>query len=80
MKKLVENHWYRFNDKGDVHVGQSIGTASVFECCARGKGCKAYTFNVWYDENECETWGYARGHLPEILEDLGEHEDVIIDV
>lgn len=75
---MKQNHWYKFNDRGELHIGQYTGTEGGFECCVCGKGCKAHTFNVWYGDNY-ETWGYGKEHLPEIVEDLGESDEVIID-
>lgn len=77
--KLVENHWYKFNDRGSEHIGQYTGTDQGFPCCVCDKGCKAHTFNIWYNEYGWETWGFGRNHLPQIIEDLGEQEEVVID-
>ena len=78
--KLVANHWYRFAERdGTRHVGQYTGNDQGFECCVCGKGCKAHTFNIWHNENGWETWGFGRDHLPTIIEDLGEQENIIID-
>jgi len=81
MIKLLEGHWYRFNDRGEEHVGQYIGRQFGFPCCVCDKGNQAYTFNVWYSSSDYETWGYGREHLPNLLEDLGitEGEEVYID-
>ena len=76
--KLIGNHWYRFNDRGNKVIGQYTGRDQGFECCVCDKGCKAHTFNIWYNENGYETWGFGTNHLPQILEDLGEQEEVII--
>ena len=77
--KLIENHWYKFNDRGEQHIGQYTGRDQGFECCVCNKGCKAHTFNIWYNEQGWETWGFGREHLPQIIEDLGEQQEVIID-
>ena len=78
--RLTENHWYRFTEQNGVtHIGQYTGNDQGFECCVCGKGCKARTFNIWYNGTDYETWGYGRDHLPEITEDLGESNEVIID-
>lgn len=76
--KLADNHWYRFNDRGNSYIGQYTGRDQGFECCVCGKGCKAHTFNIWYSETGYETWGFGNNHLPQIIEDLGEQEDIII--
>lgn len=75
---MIIGHWYRFNDRGKEYIGQYVGKEDGFECCVCGKGCKAYTFNIWYDKNNYETWGYGLLHIPRMIDDLGEHEDVII--
>ena len=80
---LKTNHWYKFKDEqGNTHIGQFIGRQEGFECCVCGKGNKAYCFNIWYDVNnlDYETWGYGKEHLPLIIEDLGESEEIIVDL
>ena len=77
--KLIEGHWYKFNDRGDIHIGYYLGRQGGFECCVCGKGNKAYTFNIWYCNYDYETWGFGKEHLPEIIEDLGEQAGIIID-
>ena len=79
MKKLVEGMWYRFNDRGEQHIGQYTGNSQGFECCVCGKGCKAHTFNIWHDDNDYETWGFGTNHMPKIIEELGTDDDVIVD-
>lgn len=80
MAKLINNHWYKFKTEGYEHVGQYIGREQGFECCVCNKGCKAHTFNIWYDPaGGWETWGFGTNHLPEIIEDLGEQEKILID-
>ena len=78
MAGLKIRHWYRFNDGGTEYIGQYTGRENGFECSVCGKGCKAHTFNVWYDKEAYETWGYGPDHMPKIIEDLGEHDEVII--
>lgn len=68
--KLIENHWYRFNDRGEEYVGQYVGRQSGFECCICGKGSNAYTFNIWSNDCNYETWGYGKEHLPKIIEEV----------
>lgn len=77
--KLIADHWYKFNDRGEIHIGYYYGRQSGFECCVCGKGGNAYTFNIWNSTTDYETWGYGKEHLPEILEDLGECSGVIVD-
>lgn len=82
---LVYLHWYRFNDRGEIHIGQYIGRQKGFECMVCRKGTNAYTFNIWcWDKTgghhpDYETWSYGKEHLPEIIEDLGESSYEIID-
>lgn len=78
MAKLKMNHWYKFNDNGTEYVGQYTGSEQGFECCVCGKGCKAHTFNVFYDMDGYETWGYGPNHMPKILADLGESDTAIL--
>lgn len=75
-KKLLANHWYRFNDNGEIHIGLFVGRQSGFECCVCGKGCNAFTFNIHHSthDQDYETWGYGKEHLPKILEDIGEND------
>ncbi len=77
--KLIAGHWYRFNDRGEIHTGQYMGRERGFECCVCFKGENCHCFNVWYSSDGWETWGYGNSHLPEILEDLGAAEEIIID-
>ena len=78
--KLVTGHWYRFNDRGEIHIGQYVGIQRGFECIVCGAGWNAATFNIWYDANgDYETWGYGREHMPEILEEVGGADDIILD-
>ena len=82
MKKtsLKTDHWYKFKEQsGEVHIGQFLGRCEGFECCVCGKGENAYCFNIWYCKEDYETWGYGKEHMPEILEDLGTSEEVIVD-
>lgn len=77
--KLTVGHWYKFNDGGDIHIGYFVGRQNGFECCVCGKGCNAYTFNIWYSSHDYETWGYGKEHLPTIAEDLGYKDGIVID-
>lgn len=77
---LKIGYWYKFNDRGEIHVGQYVGNDEGFECVVCGKGCKAKCFNIWYDEDSgYETWGYGPNHMPRILEEVGGEDDIILD-
>lgn len=76
--KLVAGNWYKFNDRGNEYIGQYIGNDDEFECCVCGKGHKAHIFNVYYSENDYESWGYGASHLPKLIENLGKSENIII--
>ena len=77
--RCIENHWYKFNDRGETHIGYYIGRQSGFECVVCGKGSNAYTFNIWNSSIDYETWGYGKEHFPTIIEDLGVHKNILID-
>lgn len=77
--KLVRNHWHKFNDRGEVDIVYYVGRQRGFYCCVCGKGSNAYTLNIWNSSPDYETWGYGQEHLPEIIEDLGIHEGIILD-
>ena len=68
MAKLIIGKRYRLNDRGDIAIGEYIGTEGGFECCVCGKGCKAHCFNIYHDSEgyDYETWGYGNNHLPKI--------------
>ena len=77
MKML---HWYKFNDRGEIHVGLYMGREKGFECCVCGHGGQTHCFNVYYGNraDDYETWGYGDRHLPAVMEDIGEYSDTII--
>ena len=77
--KLKENHWYKFNDRGEEHIGYYLGRQKGFECCVCGKGENCFTFNIWHSYRDYETWGYGKSHLPVIVADLGERNGIIFD-
>ena len=84
MERLKIGHYYRFSDRGEVHVGQYTGRAQKeedgFECVVCGWGHNCRTFNLWHDRRgDWETWGFGETHFPEILEDLGDPDEPIID-
>lgn len=35
--KLIGSHWYKFNDRGKVHIGYYVGRQRGFYCCVCGK-------------------------------------------
>ena len=78
MTKMKAGNWYRFNDRGSVYIGQYMGREEGFECCVCNKGCIAHCFNIWYNNDDYETWGFGNNHLPQIIEDLGDLEEVIV--
>lgn len=53
--KLVRNHWYKFNDRGEVHIGYYLSRQRGFDFCVCGKGSNAYTFNIWNISTDYET-------------------------
>lgn len=86
--KLVEGHWYKINDRGEIHKAQYAGRQEGFECivCRAnnltsnfefGKTCR--TFNLWHNDWDFETWGFGANHFPEVLEDMGEPDEPIVD-
>ena len=84
VPKLISGHYYRFNDRGDEHIGQFLGSAvngnDGFECIVCGFGHKCRVFNIWHNiRGDYETWGFGTAHFPEIIEDLGEPETPILD-
>ena len=77
--RMKAGHWYRMNDRGEKFIGQYVGTEQGFPCCVCDKGCRAKVFNVWYDkEGGYESWGFGPNHMPELLEDLGDTEEIIL--
>ncbi len=80
MAQFKSGHWYKFNDRGETHIGQYMGRQREFECCVCGKGSNAFTFNLWHNKvQDYETWGYGEKHLPEIIEDYGMSDEVMLD-
>lgn len=79
--RLVVGHWYKFDDQGEIHIGQYVGRQEGFECAVCGKGRNAFTFNLWFSANgDYETVGYGREHFPQILEEVGGVDDIILDL
>jgi hypothetical protein len=78
--RLKPGHYYRFNDRGTIHIGQYYGREAEFECIVCGFGHNCRCFNLWHDKRgDYETWGFGSAHFPEILEDLGEPDEPILD-
>lgn len=65
--KLIQNHWYKFNDQGEIHIGYFLGRQSGFECCVCGKGGNAYTFNIWNSNVDYETWDMEKNTYHRLL-------------
>lgn len=79
--RLIPGHYYRFNDRGDIHIGQYYGRQEEFECIVCGFGHNCRCFNLWHNqEYDYETWGFGPSHFPQILEDLGEPSVPICDI
>ena len=79
--RLIIGHWYKFDDRGEIHIGQYIGRQEGFECVVCGKGSNAYTFNIWHSKDgDYETWGYGKEHMPKILEAVGGIHDLFLDI
>lgn len=80
VPRLKSGHFYKFRDRGDIHIGQYYGVEEGFECIVCGFGERCRAFNIWHDvRGDYETWGFGSAHFPEILEDLGEPEVPILD-
>ena len=81
MCKLIVGHWYRFNDRGVLHVGQYTGRQKEWECIVCGFGHNCRTFDLHHDKTgaNAETWGFGAAHFPEIVADMGEHSTPIVD-
>lgn len=78
MKNLIEGKWYKFDDRGDIYIGQYIGRQKGFECTVCGKGSNAFTFNIWYDEKSYETLGFGKEHMPTIIECIDDINNIIV--
>ena len=78
--KLIPEHWYKFEDRGEIYIGYYYGRQRGFECSVCGKGENCHCFNIWYKSGShfnYETWGYGNSHLPLLLEDLGVHREIL---
>lgn len=78
---MKQYNWYIIQDclDGKLHIAQYYGREKGFECCVCNKGTNAYCFNIYYNEDGYETWGYGKEHLPKIIKDLGTSDRTIID-
>lgn len=78
MKKY---EWYIIKDSLDnkMHIAQYYGREEDFECCVCEKGHNAFAFNIYYNEDEYQTWCYGKEHMPKIIKELGKSETTIID-
>lgn len=73
----------RYRIEGKEVLAQYIGRQKGFECCVCGKGCNAYTFNIFHTDNiedidpdteqDYETWGYGPTHIDEAVELIEEY-------
>lgn len=70
MERMKIGKFYRLNDQGEEFVGQYIGTAHNTECIVCGKGHRCKAFNVFYSEDEYETWSYGDRHMPKVIEEV----------
>lgn len=79
--KLKKYNWYVIKDCLDnkEHIAQYYGREEGYECCVCNHGNNAYCFNIYYGEDQYETWAYGKEHLPQIIKELGESEKQIID-
>ena len=78
MKKY---NWYIIQDCLDnkAHIAQYYGREQGFECMICEHGRNAYCFNIYYDEDQYQTWNYGKEHMPKIIKNLGASDEQIID-
>lgn len=69
----------KYRIEGQEVIAAYIGKQKGFECCICGKGCNAYTFNIYHtddinnvNEQDYETWGYGPSHITEAVELIDE--------
>lgn len=79
--RMRTGHWYKMKDRGQTFIGQYMGTECGFPCCVCEKGYKAKVFNIYYEAEEgaYQSWGFGAEHMPELLEDLGDGDQIIVD-
>ena len=76
----------KYRIDGQVVLAQYMGRQRGFECCVCGKGCNAFTFNVFHhgmcgdandvnniDPDNYETWGYGPNHIEDAVELIEEY-------
>lgn len=68
--KLIVGNWYEMTcQDGEKIVGQYMGRQNYFECNVCGKGHRTHTFNVYYSENDYETYAFSDSHLPQDIKE-----------
>lgn len=75
----------KYRIEGNEYLAQYIGRQKGFECCVCGKGCNAYTFNIFHadditkvDPYDYETWGYGPTHIEDAVELVEEYRPVVL--
>lgn len=69
---------HKYEIDGEKVYAEYIGRQKGFECCICGKGCNAYTFNIFHADNlediqtainhmDYETWGFGANHIDEAV-------------
>lgn len=73
---------HRYKIDGTEYFAEYTGRQKGFECCVCGKGCNAFTFNIYHADTleelpfainamDYETWGYGADHLEQAVELIG---------
>lgn len=80
MKYPTGVHKYRI--EGEEVLAEYMGRQKGFECCVCGKGCNAFTFNVFHadtiediNDQDYETWGYGPSHINEAVQLIEEGDE-----
>ena len=81
----------KYRIEGQIVLAEYIGRQEGFECCICGKGCNAFTFNVFhadsiediysepgYSDQDYETWGYGPTHIEEAVEVVETYTALVI--
>ena len=78
MKKY---NWYIIQDclDNEKHIAQYYGREQGFECMVCEHGNNAYCFNIYYGEDQYQTWCYGKEHMPQIIKVIGASDKQIID-
>lgn len=76
----------KYRIDGQEVLAQYMGRQRGFECCVCGKGCNAFTFNIYHndangyaddvnniDPDNYETWGYGPNHIEDAVELIEEY-------